>query len=254
MTADISPLHDDLAFLAPLSDERAARLRGFVAGRAQGTVVDAGCGWAELLIQILEAEPALRGLGIDLDAEAIRHGKEIALRRGVGDRVTLLAGDVQDCLPREAGAVLCIGASQSFRPPAQAEMPIDYPGALSAMRDLLVPGTPAVYGEGIWVAEPTVEAVEALSGRPDEFTFLPNLLASARDSGFAVLRTHQASQDEWDTFESGFTAGYVRWLAGHPNEHPAAGGVSAALLAQNNAYFRGYRGILGMAYLELLAV
>lgn len=69
-----------------------------------------------------------------------------------------------------------------------------------------------------------------------------------------MLRTHQASLDEWDQFESGFTAGYARWLVEHPKEHPDAEAVRARLAAQTRAYFRGYRGTLGMAYLQLLAI
>jgi hypothetical protein len=83
---------------------------------------------------------------------------------------------------------------------------------------------------------------------------LPELLDFARDSGFAVVQVHQASLDEWDAFESGYTARYARWLASHPADHPEAAAVRTRMDAQRNAYFRGYRGILGMAYLAMFAV
>ena len=239
--------------MAPLSDERAAKLCDFVAGNARGTVVDAGCGWAQLLIRIAERAPGVEGLGIDLDAEAVAHGQALARERGVAGRISLIGGDVKAHLPQTAGAVLCIGASQIWGPPVEARLPLDYRSALRAMRALLEPGSPAVYGEGIWTAQPTPEAIAPLANRTDEFVFLADLLDTARACGFAVVRVHQATLDEWDEFESGYAARYARWLAAHPDDHPDAAAVRARMLAQSDAYFRGYRGVLGMAYLELLA-
>jgi SAM-dependent methyltransferase len=253
MPPGLAPLHDHLTFLSPLSAERAAALCDFVARSANGTVVDVGCGWAELLIRVIERGPGLRGFGIDLDADALEHGRDIARTRGVADRLTLVAGDVKNCLPQQVNAMLCIGASQIWGPPVEACMPIDYRSALHAMRSHLARGAPLVYGEGVWTAPPTPAAIEPLAGREDEFAYVPELLDIARDCGFVVVRVHQASLDEWDRFESGYTARYASWLAGHPPEHPDAAAVRTRLHAQSNAYFKGYRGILGMAYLELLA-
>lgn len=64
---------------------------------------------------------------------------------------------------------------------------------------------------------------------------------------------HEASQDEWDTFESGYTARFARWLATHPSDHPDAADVRDRAARQRKAYFEGYRGVLGLAYLGLLA-
>jgi cyclopropane fatty-acyl-phospholipid synthase-like methyltransferase len=253
MPPHFSPYYHDLTFMAPLSEERASNLSEFVARNVRGTVVDAGCGWAELLIRVLENEPSVKGLGIDLDADAVAHGQALAQERGVADRLSLIAGDVKTHLPETANAVLCVGSSQIWGPPVEAKLPLDYRSALSALRALLKPGSPAVYGEGIWVAEPTQEAIEPLAGRTDEFVFLPDLLDIVRDCGFVVVRVHHATLYEWDEFESGYAARYARWLAEHPREHADAASVRARMVAQSNAYFRGYRGILGMAYLELLA-
>jgi hypothetical protein len=133
-------------------------------------------------------------------------------------------------------------------------MQLDYRSALGAVRAMLKTGSPAIYGEGIWTAAPTPAAVAPLAGRPDEYVFLPDLLDIARDSGFAVMQVHQATLDEWDAFESGYTARYARWLAGNPPDHPDMASVREKVESQRNAYFRGYRGILGMAYLAMFAV
>ena len=133
-------------------------------------------------------------------------------------------------------------------------MPLDYRSALAGVRAVLKTGSPVVYGEAIWTAAPTPEAIAPLSGRPDEFVFLTDLLDIARDSGYAVMQVHQATLDEWDAFESGYTARYARWLSSHAADHPDASTIRAKVETQRNAYFRGYRGILGMAYLAMFAV
>src|SRR5262249_53291832 len=115
-------------------------------------------------------------------------------------------------------------------------------------------GAPVIYGEGIWASLPTAAAVAPLAGRADEYVFLADLLDIARECGFAVMQVHQASLDEWDTFESAFSARYVRWLASHCADHPDAQSVRELAASQSDAYFRGYRGVLGMAYLAMFAV
>jgi SAM-dependent methyltransferase len=254
MPPDLSPFHLDLTFMAPLSEQRANRLVHFVSSGLAGTVVDVGCGWAELLIRVLEAAPAARGIGIDLKATSIDHARTLAQERGVANRITLIAGDVKKHLPVSSQAAICIGASQIWGPPVEAKLPLDYRGALKAMRSVLDAGAPVIYGEGIWASPPTAAAVAPLAGRMDEYVFMPELLDIARACGFAVMQVHQASLDEWDAFESGFTARYARWLASHPADHPDAQGVREAAAAQSDAYFRGYRGVLGMAYLAMIAV
>jgi SAM-dependent methyltransferase len=254
MPLDLPPFHLDLTFMAPLSGERAAKLIDFVSANLTGTVVDVGCGWAELLIRILQVTPNAKGVGIDLQDSSITHARALARAQGIDDRISLIAGDAKDHLPISADAVICVGASQIWGPPVEARMPLDYRSALGAVRAMLKAGCPAVYGEGIWTATPTQEAIAPLAGRADEYVSLPDLLDIARDSGFAVMQVHQATLDEWDVFESGYTARYSRWLASNSAEHTDASSVREKARIQSNAYFRGYRGILGMAYLAMFAV
>lgn len=253
MPPAFAPFHLDLTFMAPLSEERAAKLIDFVSANLNGTVIDVGCGWAELLMRILQAAPYATGVGIDLQESSIARAQTLAHERRVDDRITLITGDARE-LAGSADAAVCIGSSQIWGPPVEARMPLDYRSALGALRAMVRAGCPVIYGEGIWTATPTSEAVAPLAGRADEYVFLPELLDIARDHGFAVVQVHQANLDEWDAFESGYTARYARWLATHAADHSDAPGVRTKMEAQRTAYFRGYRGVLGMAYLAMLAV
>src|SRR5882757_495805 len=71
----ISPLHEDLIFHGPLSDGRAAQLIRSLGALDGQHVVDLGCGWAELLLRTVAAEPGATGHGVDRDAIAIEHGR-----------------------------------------------------------------------------------------------------------------------------------------------------------------------------------
>jgi ubiquinone/menaquinone biosynthesis C-methylase UbiE len=250
---DFSPFHQDLTWITPLSEARADRLIGFVAEAEPGLVLDIGCGWAELLLRVLSASPSSRGSGADLDEAAIERGRSEAERRGLASRVELAVGDARE-LTGPADTVLCIGSSQVWGPPVEDAQPLDYTAALTALRRLVPRGGWVVYGEGIWSRPPTVAATAPLAGRHDEFVPLPVLLELAVAAGFMPVQVHEASLDEWDEFESGFTARYARWLAEHGPDHPDADEVRERAARQRSAYFDGYRGTLGMAYLCLVAV
>jgi cyclopropane fatty-acyl-phospholipid synthase-like methyltransferase len=248
-----SPPHADLTFMAPLSEERAARLVAFLAAGLPGTVLDIGCGWAALLLRVLEAVPDAIGEGVDLDADAIAYGHAAAGELGLADRVDLRVNDARE-LQGGWDAVICIGASQVWGAPVEEAQPLPYAAALAALRALVPRGGRVVYGDGIWSRSPTPEAIAPLAGREDEFVTLGELAELAVAAGFAPLAVHEAGLDEWDVFESRYAAGYARWLAEHDPDDPEADEVRGLAERQRGAYFSGYRGILGLGYLELLAV
>jgi cyclopropane fatty-acyl-phospholipid synthase-like methyltransferase len=248
-----TPLHHDLTFLSPLAEERAGRLVRFLAGGGPATVLDVGCGWGELLLRVLDAAPTASGLGVDLDEGSISGAREHAARRGLADRATFEARDAREVTGTHE-AIACIGASQIWGPDVSEAPPLDYVAALGALRALLPRGGRLVYGEGIWSTPPTPAATAPLAGRDDEFVSLGSLVALVESQGFAVMAAHEASLDEWDAFESGYTAGYARWLTEHDVDDPDAEEVRGMAARQHAAYLGGYRGVLGLAYLELLAL
>jgi SAM-dependent methyltransferase len=255
MTIAMPPPYEDLVFMTPLSEHRAnALIRHLTRDLRSGTVLDLGCGWGELLLRTVSATADARGVGVDMDAKAIAHGRLLAGQRGVADRVTLICGDVKTEAPEQAEALICIGASQIWGPPVADCQPMDYVGALRALRAQVSPGARVVYGEGIWSSPPTQRAADPLSGRLDEFTTMPGLLDLAVAHGFMPVAVHEANLDEWDEFESGYSACFARWLAEHGPDHVDAAEVSVRAARQRAAYFDGYRGILGLAYLCLVAV
>ena len=56
-TPDLPPLFEDLTFLSPMSDARAADLVRFLVDGRPRSVLDIGCGWGELLLRTLTSLP-----------------------------------------------------------------------------------------------------------------------------------------------------------------------------------------------------
>lgn len=254
MPPELPPPHKHLKFMSPLSEARATELIRFLANYAQGPVLDLGCGWGSLLLRLAQQAEALPGVGVDTDEEAIAHAQQSAAREGLSHRLEFVAADARDFSGKEYGAAVCIGASQIWSASLEMNQPLNYGGALDALRSVVPRGAPVVYGEGIWMTTPTDTAMAPLGGRPDELIMLPDLLDLATSRGFAIIRVHQATQDEWDEFESGYASAWAEWLATNPPDHPSYADVLARATGQRHAYFRGYRAVLGMAYLCLLAV
>lgn len=254
MVPDLDPLYEHLSFEAPLSEARAARLIDFLARGPRETVVDVGCGWGELLLRVVAASPHLHGIGVDTSAEAIARARRAADERGLAGRSTLIVGDAKSDSPRNAGSAICIGASQAWAADSTArDLPLDYGRALRSLRNLVSRQGRVVYGEAVWSSPPTAEAIAPLAGRVDEFVSLADLVEIAVSCGLMPVAFHEATQDEWDLFESGYSAHYATWLAGHAPDHPDAPEVRSLARRQRMANLSGYRGVLGMAYLELIA-
>ena len=165
-------------------------------------MLDIGCGWAELLLRVLEAAPDAIGEGVDLDADAIAHGQGLADARSLTDRVDLRVSDAGD-LQGGWDRVICIGASQVWGAPVEELQPLPYAAALAARRGLLPRGCRLVYGDGIWTRPPTRAAVAPAGRARRRVRDLGEVADLAVAAGFAPLAVHEASLDEWDVFESG---------------------------------------------------
>lgn len=257
MAGPLSDVSAHLTFMAPLSEARAGRLIQFLARDLSGTVLDVGCGWGSLLLRILAAAPTAQGIGVDLDEASLLRAGELAQTAGLADRVEFRPVDVShgglDDL-RGLSAALCVGASHAWPREDPDDPRMNYRGALRGLRSVVGHGGRVVFGDGIWSRPPTAAAIKPLGGRKDEMVGLPQLVEVAEDERFAVHAFHEATLDEWDVFESGYTARYAAWLGEAGAGDEARAEIEARARTQHTAYLGGYRGILGMAYLELIAI
>ena len=207
------------------------------AGGAGRRVLDLGCGWAQLLIDLLLHGPQHTGLGVDADAALIERGLAAADAVGVTDRIELRVGDVT-AVTEAADVVLAIGVSHAWggtRP------------TLEALHRHVRPDGRLLLGDGGWVGPPTEAALAVIGeGVPG----LDALEGMAEAAGWTVLDRQEAEQEEWDAFEEGWCAGLEAFAAA--TDSPADAAAARALAAEHRAGYReGYRGVLGFSYLVL---
>jgi len=231
-----------LDFASPLSQPRADRIVRYLAATRPATVLDIGCGWGELLLQILAASPEASGVGVDTDQPDVERGRSNALERGLADRVTFIEGPGADH-STPADVVMCIGASHAYG---------DIPTALRALKPLVNPGGRLLFAEGFWEHPPS----DAELGRlwPDasaaEYSDLAGLVAQTVDAGYQPLWIESVSRDEWDQFESGHLADQAHWLLEHGDTEDAPK-VRQRYEAHRTRWLTGTRELLGFAYLTL---
>ncbi|MFE0102224.1 SAM-dependent methyltransferase [Streptomyces sp. NPDC059009] len=253
-STDSPPRLTRLAFHGPLSEARATgiveRLTG--GGRAPRTVLDVGCGWGELMLRVLAAAPDATGVGVDLNGEDLARGRAEAERRGLADRVAFVEESGLDSARGPADVVLCLGASHAL---SEAEPPLHSAAALRALRRLVSPGGRVVLGEGFWQRTPAPDELAHMwpDAHAGQHIFLGDLVDEAVAAGFRPLWVETASGAEWEEFESGYRADAEEWLAAHP-DHPLAAETRARVDTQRSSWLRGYRDVLGIAYLTLVPV
>ena len=231
-----------LAFNSPLSNERAGRLAAALAGTGPRRVLDLGCGWGELLLRVLAAAPQATGIGVDTDARSLTRGRANAVARGLDGRVTFVEGSA-DASHETADVLVCVGASHAFG---------DTSAALRALRALVRPGGRLLFGEAFWERTPTAEQAAGLGpgATPEDFTNLAGLVDLAVAAGFRPLQIESANRDEWEEFESGYLLDWEDWLVRH-GDQPEAVGIRARADEHRTGWLRGYRDVLGFAYLTL---
>jgi SAM-dependent methyltransferase len=249
---DLPPSLTRLTFHGPLSEARAARLTERLVTTSPGTILDVGCGWGELMLRILAALPGATGLGLDTDEGDLTRGRDNAQARGLSGRVRFVNESGVGTTRGPADLVLSVGAAHAL---SEATPPEHIAAALHALRRLVTPGGRVLFGEGFWERPPTETELAAMwpGVAVGEFGDLAGLVDLAVDAGFRPAWIEAASLAEWDDFESGYQADQEEWLATH-GDHPRAAGLREQLDEHRSHWLRGYRGILGLAYLTLVPV
>lgn len=196
--------HAGLAFANPMSETAVDAAIAALPLPAYPLVLDTGCGTGEMLVRTLNAHPRARGLGIDLDPDAIAQARHRA--DGLSARF-----EVRDATTTDGrfDAVINVGSSHAHG---------GFPAALDALRAL---APVALYGEGFWQRPPSEAFLAALGGATvDELADLDGLRGAIRDIGFDILHESFASEHDW--------AQYEETLAANAERHGAADTIAYA--------------------------
>jgi len=232
--------YEHLDFNAPLSAARAEAVARSLTRDRPADVLDVGCGWGRLLLLTVAATDTATGRGVDSDPELLERARADACGRGLGDRVSFTETNLPAPL-EPADAVICVGADHAFG--GQSE-------ALRALRELVRPGGRLLFGTGFWERVPSAEQAGVLDETPESLPDLAGLVDLATAEGLRPLGVQTANRDEWERFESGFLADWEEWLLRY-GHLPGADAVRRKADGHRDRWLRGYRDVLGFAYLTL---
>jgi SAM-dependent methyltransferase len=229
--------HRYLPFSAPISEETVSGLLEFLPLDGASTVLDVGCGRAELLLRVAERF-SLRAVGIDNDAEVLEQARETANQRGLGDRVSLVEGSATEVdLPEKFDLSICIGASHALS---------GYLETIDFLQTLTKKGGYLLLGEGFWRRPPDPEYLAAFGGRADEMTAHYENIATARSAGLNLVWSMVSTDTDWDRYEGLYRFAMHRHLTENP-EDPEAESFSRRSEEWHDAYQRWGRSTMGFA-------
>ncbi|MFD8441380.1 SAM-dependent methyltransferase [Streptomyces globisporus] len=243
-----APGNDRLIWNTPLSEEHAARLIAACDPAPGARIADLGSGWGELLMRLVEAAPGATGDGVESDSDAVARGRKLAGERGLADRVRFQPTPAAEWTGGGYDLAVSIGSSHAW-PGATARESTR--NALTALAAAVRPGGRVLFGEGIWLREPTPAALEGVGAEPGDFGSLLELIRLAESVGLRALQVTCADEREWDLFESEGPIGRgQRWALANP-DHPLHAEVTAEVDARRTGYYGGYRSSFTLAYLVL---
>lgn len=239
--------YSEVMWNCPLSEACAEDLLSRLELSPDTDLVDIGCGWGELLLRASE-KYGTRARGIDVDVGHIERGRTNASDRNLDVEFIQKPAD-QWCRvdreheyqlqrrgveePREERAI-CIGASHIFG--GTREMLFELSG--------VVPKGMVLVGDMCWERPPS-PACRDLFG--DDILSLRDFAASCGQMGWDIMHLVTATQQDWDTFESGLWAGPRRWLRESP-DNSIVEAVEHDLKIKEENYFNVYRGQLSFVY------
>jgi SAM-dependent methyltransferase len=187
-------------------------------------IVDTGCGTGEVLIRAVAAHPGARGLGVDLDADAIAEA-----RRRAGDMP--IRFEVRDA------ATLGTVAPDALINVASSHVHGGFPAALRTLRTL---GPVILYGDGFWHRHPSDDFLAALGdATEDELADIEGLRGAIGDAGLEIVQESLASESDW--------ARYEETLAGNAERHGGADSLAYANRIRERRALPGGTDTLGFA-------
>jgi len=222
----------------PTSAEKIRHLGRLLRLGPESRVLDVACGKAGPAL-VLAAEFGCSILGVERAPEFVAAGRERIAAAGLSDRIEIVEGDA-NAFPLEEGAwdaALCLGASFVFD---------GLDGTLGALTRTVRAGGYVAVGEPYWREWPLPRDVEDLGYLPLEET-----IAVLGLHDLALIGLVDASQDDWDRYESLHWSALESWLAANADD-PEAEGIRARHERARDDYVRWQRRLMGWAIFAAL--
>jgi len=221
---------------APLSTECVAWLCRELTVREKPHVIDLGCGWGQLLVDIVLHLPQSTGTGYDSDQLLIEHATAVVATFANEERITV---SVADCtqVTEHSDVLICMGSTHAW--PCLED-------ALTSFEQTLRPEGQLIIGVPYWENSPSDAACHALGTTQDGLPNEISLRTLVTESGFDITGFRASTLAEWDAFEIAWCASRVIWLRENPNR-PDFAKYADQLEKHRAMWLDGYRNYLGFA-------
>jgi cyclopropane fatty-acyl-phospholipid synthase-like methyltransferase len=232
--------HSGHHYCSPLSAATAARLLAALQLEPAAVVLDAGCGKAGLLRDLLASQPVC-GVGVDINPAFLAEAACAWKASNPGDnRLTLITSQAeQHPLPASGyDAVLCVGSTHALG---------GYERCLAICRQWLKPGGVLLVGEGYWKRQPSSEYLATLGAAEDELISHAENVARALAQGFTLRLALESSDEEWDRYEHMYCQAVMQYAASHPHD-PETPAFRDRARRWHDSYLASGRSTLGFGF------
>lgn len=239
--------HADHVVLNPTDPGRLDELVELLDLPPGARVLDIGCGTAEVLVRLAEADArgaqagsgALRGVGIDTSPFFLERARASLQRRAPAADVELLEmdGAAYEAEPRSFDLACCLGASWVFG---------GHRGTLAALARATRPGGQVLVGEPFWRTEPAAEYLAWEGLARDQFADHAGNVALGEAEGLVPLLALVSSAQDWDRYETLQWRAAARHASAQPDD-PDLPELLDRVARSRHAYLTWGRETLGWA-------
>ena len=207
--------HAERRILGPIADARLSALVEACPLVRGDHVLETGCGKAELLVRSLTRWPTATAEGFDRNPWFLAEGQAAAVAAGsdVARRLSLVETDAPAILIADRGVAMtvAIGATGVYDGSQTATIA----GLARATR----PGGMVVFGDGLWVRDPSAAGLRAFGMARDELADgVDGFAALGMEAGLLVEDVDVVSEAEWDAYETAYADAITTWAAAHPGD------------------------------------
>ena len=207
--------HGTRRILGPIDDARLDALVEACPLERGDHVLEIGCGKAELLVRLLARWQGATAEGFDRNPWFLAdgHAAADAAPGDVGTRLSLIETDAPAMFlaDRSVAMTIALGATGVYDGSQTATLA----GLAGATR----PGALVVFGDGLWIREPSAAGLRAFGMARAEMVDGPDGFAAlGLEAGLEVEGVEVVDEAEWDAYEAAYAETIAVWAAAHPDD------------------------------------
>ena len=232
---DLQDIGDtDIDILSPISTNRLVQLGRDLKLNDRNTIIDFGCGKAELLT-LWSQEFGIKGMGVDIRESVCRQANEKIKKLGLADKIAVTQGRTLEFqFPENSfDFAVCVAASFTWG---------GFREAITGLKKAIKESGKIIIGEPYWISD----NIDFRRIRKEPFFTESELLQLSQGQGLDFEYLYRATREDIDRYESAHWHSYIQWIEANP-DHPNRQDVINYLHKIQRDYLEFDRSNLGWA-------